>query len=257
MILARYHDGSQARWGLVEGHKVTALAGDPFAGYSRGPGTADLSEVTLLPPGPPTKIVAISGNYPGRAAELGLPLPAVPQILLKPPSAVIGPEQGIVLPPQSNLVEHEAELAIVIGRRARWIAPEEALDYVLGYTCANDVTARDLEQVDRHLSRAKAFDTFCPLGPWIATGLDPADLVVFCSVGGQVRQMTSTREMVFDVRQLIAFVTSVMTLEPGDVILSGTPAGAGPLRDGDRVEIEIEGIGRLANPVVRPLVGDE
>jgi 2-keto-4-pentenoate hydratase/2-oxohepta-3-ene-1,7-dioic acid hydratase in catechol pathway len=257
MIIARYHDQNQVRWGLIEGLKITALAGDPYAGFSRGPATAQLSAVTLLAPCQPTKIVAITGNYPGRAAELGLPVPPVPQILLKPPSAVVGPEQNIVLPPQATLVEHEAELAVVMGRQARWVAPEEALSYVLGFTCANDVTARDLEQVDRHLSRAKAFDTFCPLGPWIATGLDPADLVIFCSVGGQVRQMTSTREMVFDVRQLIAFVTSVMTLEPGDVILTGTPAGVGPLRDGERVEIEIEGIGRLANSVVRPLIGEE
>jgi 2-keto-4-pentenoate hydratase/2-oxohepta-3-ene-1,7-dioic acid hydratase in catechol pathway len=254
MIFVRYLGDGQARWGLAEGHKLTALTGDPFDGYSRGAVVGDLSEVTLLAPCQPSKIVAVSGNYPGRAAELGTTLPSVPQLYFKPPSAVIGPEQPILLPPQSNLVEHEAELAIVIGQQARWVAPEDALTYILGYTCGNDVTARDLEQTDWNLSRAKAFDTFCPLGPRIVTGLDPADLVIFCSVTGQVRQMTSTREMAFNVRQLIAFITSVMTLEPGDVILTGSPAGVGPLRDGDRVEIEIEGVGRLANPVVRPLM---
>jgi 2-keto-4-pentenoate hydratase/2-oxohepta-3-ene-1,7-dioic acid hydratase in catechol pathway len=252
MIYARYRIDGEARWGWVEGHRVGSIVGDPFGPHSRGQTMADLSEVTLLAPCQPSKIVAVSTNFPGRADERDLALPPVPQIHLKPPSAVIGPEQPILLPPQSNQVEHEAELAVVIGRQARWVTPEEALGFVLGYACANDVTARDLEQADLHLTRAKAFDTFCPLGPWIVTGLDPADLVIFCSVSGQVRQMTSTREMAFSVPQLIAFISSVMTLEPGDVILAGTPAGVGPLRDGERVEIEIEGVGRLANPVARP-----
>lgn len=253
MIYALYLKDGEQHWGWIEGQKVGAVKGDPFGEHTRGAKVAELSEVTLLAPCRPTKVITVTTNFPGRATEQGRPVPAVPQIFLKPPSAVIGPERAIILPPQSQQVEHEAELAVVIGRRARWVAPEDALACVLGYTCANDVTARDLVQADGQLTRAKAFDTFCPLGPWIVTGLDPADLVIFCSVSGQVRQMTSTREMAFSIPQLVAFISSVMTLEPGDVILSGTPAGVGPLVDRDRVEIEIEGIGRLANPVTRPL----
>lgn len=249
MIYARYLKDGEERWGWIEGQKVGAVTGDPFGKHTRGGTVAELSEMTLLAPCQPTKIVAVSSNFPGRAREAGHEPPAVPQIFLKPPSAIIGPEQPIVLPPQSQQVEHEAELAVVIGRQARWVTPEDALTYVFGYTCANDVTARDLQATDQQLTRAKAFDTFCPLGPWIATGLDPADMVIFCSVSGQVRQMTSTREMTYSTPQLVAFISSVMTLEPGDVILTGTPGGVGPLRDGDRVEIEIEGIGRLSNPV--------
>jgi 2-keto-4-pentenoate hydratase/2-oxohepta-3-ene-1,7-dioic acid hydratase in catechol pathway len=252
MIYARYRINGEAQWGWVEGQRVGALVGSPFGPHSRGPAVADLSEVTLLAPCQPSKIVSIIYNFPARADELGEAVPAVPQFVLKPPSTIIGPEQAILLPPQSNQVEHEAELAVIMGRQARWVTPEDALAHVLGFACANDVTARDLEQADHQLTRAKAFDTFCPLGPWIVTGLDPADMVIFCSVSGQVRQMTSTREMVFNAPQLIAFISSVMTLEPGDVLLVGTPAGPGPLKDGDRVEIEIEGIGRLANPVHRP-----
>ena len=252
VIYARFRIHEEERWGWVEGQRVGAVTGSPFAAHSRGPAIADLSEVTLLAPCLPTKIVAVTLNFPGRAEETGQPLPAVPQIFLKPTSSVVGPEQPILLPPQSNQVEHEAELGVVMGRQTRWVTPGDALSHVLGFTCGNDITARDLEETDHQLTRAKAFDTFCALGPWIVTGLDPADMVIFCSVNGQVRQMTSTREMAFSVPQLIAFISSIMTLEPGDVILAGTPPGVGPLRDGDRVEIEIEGIGRLANPVVKP-----
>ncbi len=154
-----------------------------------------------------------------------------------------------MIPPQSTQVEHEAELAVVIGRRARWVSVEDALKFVWGYTCANDVTARDLEQRDSQMTRGKGFDTFCPLGPWVSTDVDPADLVVMCKVNGQVRQMSSTRELRFSAPQLIAFISSVMTLEPGDVILTGTPAGVGALNAGDSVEVEIEGIGTLVNTV--------
>ncbi|HKZ69119.1 MAG TPA: fumarylacetoacetate hydrolase family protein, partial [Anaerolineales bacterium] len=197
----------------------------------------------------PSKIIAVSQNYAARSAEEGLPRPDLPPLFLKPPSAVIGHGDEIILPPQSSQVEHEAELAVIIGRRARWVSVEDALKFVWGYTCANDVTARDLERRDSQLTRCKGFDTFCPLGPWVSTDVDPADVVITCTVNGQVRQMTSTREMVFSVPQLIAFISSVMTLEPGDVILTGTPAGVGPLTPGDRVEINIEGIGTLTNTV--------
>jgi 2-keto-4-pentenoate hydratase/2-oxohepta-3-ene-1,7-dioic acid hydratase in catechol pathway len=173
----------------------------------------------------------------------------VPLLFFKPPSAVIGPGAAILVPPQSQRVEHEAELAAVIGRRGRWISPEEALHHVFGYTVANDVTARDLQFRDSQWTRGKGFDTFCPLGPWIETDFDPADALITCHVNGEMRQMASTRDMVFSVRQLIAFASSVMTLEPGDILLTGTPAGVGLLLPGDTVEVTIEGLGALSNPV--------
>jgi 2-keto-4-pentenoate hydratase/2-oxohepta-3-ene-1,7-dioic acid hydratase in catechol pathway len=176
-------------------------------------------------------------------------VPEVPLLFLKPPSSVIGPGETIVLPPQSQKIEHEAELAVVIGKRGRWLDPENAKDFILGYTIANDVTARDLQRRDGQWTRGKGFDTFCPIGPWIETEFDPADAVVTCSVNGELRQMGSTRDMVFSVRQLVAYISSVMTLEPGDVILTGTPSGVGQLADGDHVRINIEGVGELHNNV--------
>jgi 2-keto-4-pentenoate hydratase/2-oxohepta-3-ene-1,7-dioic acid hydratase in catechol pathway len=211
---------------------------------------AELPEVKVLPPVMPSKIIAVSQNYDTRVVEQGLARPEIPLLFLKPPSAVVGPGQPVILPPQSQQVEHEAELAVIIGRRTRWVSVEDALKFVWGYTCANDVTARDLQHRDSQLTRSKGFDTFCPLGPWVSTDLDPADVVITCSVNGQLRQMTSTREMVFSVPQLIAFISSVMTLLPGDVILTGTPAGVGPLAAGDQVDVEIEGIGLLSNQVL-------
>jgi len=160
-----------------------------------------------------------------------------------------GPGEPILIPPQSSQVEHEAELAVVLGQRGRWLTPEEAGEAILGYTVANDVTARDLQRRDGQWTRGKGFDTFCPLGPWIETDLNPADALITCWVNGQIRQMASTRDMVFPVRQLIAFASSVMMLEPGDIILTGTPAGVGPLESGDVLTAEIEGIGELSNPV--------
>ncbi len=176
-------------------------------------------------------------------------MPDLPLLFLKPPSAVIGPEDTVRLPPQSGSVEHEGELAVVIGKRGRWITIDEAPDYILGYTAANDVTARDLQRRDSQWTRGKGFDTFCPLGPWIDTDLDPADALITCSVNGQLRQMGSTRDLVFPVYELVAFTSSIMTLEPGDVILTGTPSGVGPLVEGDEVTVEIDGIGSLTNRV--------
>jgi 2-keto-4-pentenoate hydratase/2-oxohepta-3-ene-1,7-dioic acid hydratase in catechol pathway len=197
----------------------------------------------------PGKIVCIGRNYADHAREHQAAIPEVPLIFLKPPSAVIGPGAPILLPPQSQQVEHEGELVIVIRKKTRWISPENALDYVLGFTAGNDVTARDLQNRDGQWTRGKGFDTFCPIGPWIETEFDPADSVITCSVNGEMRQMASTRDMVFNVRQIIAFISSVMTLEAGDMIMTGTPAGVGPLKHGDVVEVVIEGIGALQNPV--------
>lgn len=247
MIYLRYRSHNEARYGWLDGARIGALIGDAFGEFKRDVIVAELRDVTLLPPVQPSKIVAVGENYVSRFQEQNWPRPDIPPIFLKPPSAVIGHLGQIVLPPQSSQVEHEAELAAIIGRRARWVSVEDALKFVWGYTCAIDVTARDLEAQDGHPTRCKGFDTFCPLGPWLSTDVDPADAVITCTVNGQVRQMASTRDMIFSVPQLLAFVSSVMTLEPGDVILTGTPAGVGALRPGDRIEVEIEGIGKLVN----------
>ncbi len=208
-----------------------------------------LSGAKLLAPAQPSKIVALGLNYRDHAHELGMPLPSEPLIFLKPPSAIIGPEEEIILPPQSKRVDYEAELAIVIGRAAKNVSPDEALSYVLGYTCFNDVTARDLQQKDGQWTRAKSFDTFAPFGPWIETDLDPSDLKIEARVNGERKQFSSTRELVFSVPEIVAFVSQVMTLFPGDLIATGTPPGVGPLFPGDTVEIEIEGLGILRNKV--------
>lgn len=251
MIYLRYKkfEDDAPTYGWMEDGLVGAVDGAPFEEHARGSLTTEVDKVTLLPPVQPSKIVCVGGNYDARLTERGLEPAGIPRFFLKPPSAVIGPGEPIVIPPQSQYVEYAAELAIVIGRRARWVSVEDALRFVLGYTCANDVTARDLLQSDARSTRGKSFDTFQPLGPWIVSTVDPADLVIVSNVNGQVRQMASTRDQRFSAPQLIAFLSSVMTLEPGDVILTGTPGGVGPLAAGDVVEIEIEGIGELRNPV--------
>ena len=203
----------------------------------------------LLAPVRPSKIVCVGRNYTAHAEELGHAVPDRPLLFLKPPSAVIGPGAPILLPPDSAQVEHEAELGVVIGRRCRHLDPVDAMDAVLGFTCVNDVTARDLQRADGQFARGKGFDTFCPVGPWIDTDLDPADLRVTCRVGDTVRQDGRTSLMMFDLPTLLATISRVMTLEVGDLIATGTPAGVGPLTDGDTVVVEIEGLGALRNPV--------
>jgi 2-keto-4-pentenoate hydratase/2-oxohepta-3-ene-1,7-dioic acid hydratase in catechol pathway len=256
MRFIRYQQGNTPpHYGWLFENNVGLLDGTPFGEHRRSEATIPLRKVKLLAPVLPGKIIAVGRNYAEHAREHGEVVPPAPLIFLKPPSSVIGPGETICLPPQSKQVEHEAELAVVMGRSGRWIPPEWAQDYVLGYTCANDVTARDLQRSDGQWTRAKGFDTFCPLGPWIETDFDPADAVVTCRVGGAMRQMASTREMAFSVAQLIAYISTVMTLEPGDVILTGTPAGVGPLEVGDVVEVDIEGLGTLHNPVALEQVG--
>ncbi|MBI4770018.1 MAG: fumarylacetoacetate hydrolase family protein [Chloroflexi bacterium] len=246
---SRTGSDADARYGWLNGEEIGALEGSPFGEFSRGGVVSALADVVLLPPCQPGKILCVGRNYPAQVQEAGVEAPALPLLFLKPPSSLLGHGGVIRLPAQSQQVEHEAELAVVIGKRARFVAPEAATDYIFGYTIANDVTARDLQQQDGQWTRAKGFDTFCPLGPWIVTGLDPADRVIYCEVNGQMRQMGATREMVFPIPQLVAFASGVMTLLPGDVILTGTPAGVGPLAEGDEVVVEIEGIGRLRNTV--------
>jgi 2-keto-4-pentenoate hydratase/2-oxohepta-3-ene-1,7-dioic acid hydratase in catechol pathway len=250
MRFVRYQQGrDEPRYGWVYEDRVGALEGSPFGDYRRLDADTPLAKVRLLAPVLPTKIIALGRNYVDHAKEHNVEVPTIPGIFLKPPSAVIGPNETIVLPPQSQKVEHEAELAVVIGKAGRWIAAEAVPQHILGYTIANDVTARDLQRADLQWTRGKGFDTFCPLGPWIETELDPADALISCRVSGELRQMGSTREMVFNIAQQIVFISAVMTLLPGDIILTGTPAGVGPLRAGDVLETAIEGIGVLRNPV--------
>jgi len=239
----------EPRWGWISGDQVGAINGSPFQAFRRKPADRTLESVILLPPCQPSKIICVGRNYAAHAAEHDSQVPEIPLLFFKPPSALVSHEEAIILPPQSDRVEHEAELVVVIGKKGRWIRPENAGEYIFGYTIGNDVTARDLQREDPQWTRAKGFDTFCPLGPWIETELDPSDLLVTCRVNGQVRQMASTHDMVFNIPHLIAYASAIMTLEPGDLILTGTPAGVGLLVDGDLVNIEIQGIGALENPV--------
>ncbi len=251
MRIIRYQsrDGT-AHYGWILENAVGRIEGDPFGEFRRLETDESLEKVRLLAPVTPGKILCVGRNYVAHAREHGAEVPDLPLLFLKPPTSVIGPGDKIVLPPQSEQVEHEAELGVVIGRRGRWIAPEQAMEYISGYTIGNDVTARDLQRRDGQWTRSKGFDTFCPLGPWIQTDFDPADALVTCHVNGEMRQMASTRDMVFSVRQLIAFASSIMTLEPGDILLTGTPAGVGPLLPGDVVKAGIEGLGELENSVI-------
>jgi 2-keto-4-pentenoate hydratase/2-oxohepta-3-ene-1,7-dioic acid hydratase in catechol pathway len=203
----------------------------------------------LLPPTTPTKIVAVGRNYAEHAKELGNEAPSEPIIFLKPPSALLAPNGTIVRPSQSQRVDYEGELAMVIGKRARNVPAARWRDFVLGFTCANDVTARDLQKKDGQFTRGKGFDTFCPIGPCIETELDPSDLALTTRVNGEIKQSGRTSMMMFPCAVILEFISAVMTLEPGDVILTGTPAGVGPLASGDTVEVEIEGIGTLRNDV--------
>jgi len=251
MRIVRYEtqDGRKPKYGWLLDDRVGEIRGNPFGRYRRNEAQTPLADVKLIPPCEPSKIVCVGRNYVEHARELGNEVPKVPLIFMKPPSSIIANGGTIILPPQSAQVEHEAELVVVVGKRGRNVTTEDARKYIFGYTVGNDVTARDLQKADGQWTRAKGFDTFCPFGPWIDTEFDPADAVITCRVNGQMRQMASTRDMVFNVGVLIAYVSSVMTLEPGDLIFTGTPAGVGELKNGDRVEVEIEGLGSLSNTV--------
>jgi 2-keto-4-pentenoate hydratase/2-oxohepta-3-ene-1,7-dioic acid hydratase in catechol pathway len=239
-------------YGRLEHDAFLQLPGLPGVGEPAAPMAAfALDEVRLLAPCTPGKIVCIGRNYVEHAAEHGADVPKEPLMFLKPPSSLIGPGDAIVLPRLSTQVEHEAELAVVIGRQARHLTQDNALSCVLGYTVANDVTARDLQRRDGQWSRAKGFDTFCPLGPWIETRLESHSQRITCEVNGVLRQSGMTGDMVFAVPLLLEYITAVMTLEPGDVLLTGTPAGVGRLEAGDTVAIEISGIGKLKNLAIQ------
>jgi len=237
-------------YGAVEPEGIQVHRGTPFVAWEPTETVLPFAEVHLLAPVFPTKIVAVGRNYADHAAEMSRDVPAEPVIFLKPATAVIGPDAPVVIPPESSEVYHEAELAIVVGKVSHLVAAEDAGAHILGYTAGNDMTARDLQHRDGQWTRAKGFDTFCPLGPAIETELDPQGLSITCSVNGEIRQDGTTDDMVHGVAELFSFVTSVMTLLPGDVVLTGTPAGVGPVRPGDHMEVVIERIGALRNPVV-------
>jgi 2-keto-4-pentenoate hydratase/2-oxohepta-3-ene-1,7-dioic acid hydratase in catechol pathway len=251
---ARLPDGT-VRFGLVEDHPsvgtFTPVEGTLLDGrWSAAGASVPLDAVVLLCPVEPSKVIGIGTNYHAHAVEMGRALPAVPKMFLMPSTAVIGPDDPIQVPPGTNRVDHEAELAVVIGKAARRVSVTDALHHVVGYTACNDVTARDFQKADTVFARAKGFDSFCPLGPWVAVDLDPTNLRVQARVDGQLRQDGRTSDLIFDVAQLVSFVSHVMTLLPGDVIATGTPAGVGPLVAGNVVEVEVEGIGTLRNRVV-------
>lgn len=237
-------------FGVVQDDQVWLIQPHPFTDFTVTDQVAPLERVRLLAPVIPSKVLCVGRNYAAHASEMGHEVPAEPLIFAKLSTSVIGPGDAIRLPALSAEVHHEAELAVVIGRVARKVPVEDALAYIAGYTCANDVTARDLQHQDGQWTRGKGFDTFGPLGPWIETEVDPNALTVRCLVNGELRQEGSTKDLVFGVGELIAYCSAFATLLPGDVILTGSPSGVGPLRDGDTVEVEIDGVGTLVNPVV-------
>ena len=249
MRLVRFRFGDRIATGVVEGDAVRALAGTFFENPVPSGEEIPLDDVRLLAPVLPSKVVCLGKNYAAHAAEFGGEVPEEPLVFLKPSTSVSGPGDPIPLPPISNRVDYEGELAVVIGRIARNVRAEETFRYILGYTCGNDVTLRDLQKKDDQWARAKGFDGSCPLGPWVETELDPIDVHLQTRVNGEVRQSASTSDMVFGVATIIEFVTAFMTLLPGDVVMTGTPEGVGKLEPGDRVEVVIDGIGVLLNPV--------
>ncbi|MEV4674703.1 MULTISPECIES: fumarylacetoacetate hydrolase family protein [Actinomadura] len=252
MRIARFSTDDGMSFGVVEENTVAAIAAHPFGEPTFTGQRLPLADVRLLAPILPSKIIAIGKNYADHVREMGGDAPpAEPVIFSKPSTAVIGPGEAITYPEKlSERVDHEGELAVVIGRMCREVPASRAAEVILGYTCANDVTARDLQQKDGQWTRAKGFDTFCPIGPWIETEADPADLAITTSVNGEVRQDARTSQLLHDVPALVEYVSQVMTLLPGDVILTGTPAGVGPMQIGDEVTVTIEGIGSLTNRVV-------
>jgi 2-keto-4-pentenoate hydratase/2-oxohepta-3-ene-1,7-dioic acid hydratase in catechol pathway len=259
--IARFSLDGNVGFGAVEGEPsepdslvADVIRGIPFADFELSGTKVPLSKVRLLPPVLPSKVVAIGRNYAEHAAELGHQVPDVPFAFFKPSTSVVGPGDGVRYPPFTRELHHEAELAVVIGRLCREVPRERAAEVILGYTCANDLTARDVQRAEKQWARAKGFDGACPLGPWVETGLSLAqagDLAITCTVNGELRQAGRTDQMINGIADLIVNVTEAMTLLPGDVLLTGTPAGVGPLSVGDEVAVSIEGIGTLTNKVIK------
>ena len=250
MKVARFSNGADPRFGIVDGPELVVLKGHPLvAGYQTTGERIPLKEVKLLAPTIPSKIVCIGKNFADHAAEIGEEVTAEPLIFFKPSSAIVGHGDAIVIPPQSKQVELEAELCLVIGKLAKNVSEEKALEYLWGVTIANDVTARDLQFGDGQWARSKGFDSFCPLGPWVETEFSPDGQVIESRINGEVRQNVAITEMVHNIPSIISYVSKNMSLLPGDIILTGSPAGISVINSGDMIECEIEGIGILSNPV--------
>ena len=251
MRIVRFVLNERTGYGILRGEQVLSLEGSPCDGFAETGEVLALGKVNLLAPCEPSKIIALALNYRHHAAEFGRPVPEEPLIFMKPSTSIIGPDAQIVYPRMSRRVDYEAELAVVMAKPTRQVSEDQALAYVLGYTCFNDVTARDLQKKDGLFTRAKGFDTFAAMGPWLETEIsDPDNVMVEAYLNGERRQHSTTSNMVFGVRRLISFISQVMTLLPGDVIATGTPSGIGPMRPGDVVEIKVEGIGTLRNRVL-------
>jgi 2-keto-4-pentenoate hydratase/2-oxohepta-3-ene-1,7-dioic acid hydratase in catechol pathway len=253
--IARFSADDGVAFGVVDGdpgaETVVPISGHPFGELQLAGPPRPLADVRLVAPVLPSKIVAVGRNYADHAAELGNEVPAEPLIFLKPSTSIIGPYETIAYPTElSSRVDYEGELAVIIGRLCREVTVERAPEVIFGYTCANDVTARDLQKSDPQWTRGKGFDTFCPLGPWVTTDLDTSDLELTTTLAGEVKQTGRTSQFIFGIPHLIAYISQVMTLVPGDVILTGTPAGVGPMQVGDQVSVTIDGIGTLTNRVV-------
>jgi 2-keto-4-pentenoate hydratase/2-oxohepta-3-ene-1,7-dioic acid hydratase in catechol pathway len=254
MKIVRIKSGDDIAYGVADAEGVLVYNGSPFVAWEPTESVVPWNNVTLLAPVIPTKVLCVGKNYEDHAAEFGGEVPEEPLIFMKPATAVVGTNANVVYPAITKEVHHEAELAVVISKPARNIKAEDASQYIFGYTAANDVTARDLQRKDGQWTRAKGFDTFCPLGPAIETELDPLErLAVICRVNGEVRQAGFTSDMVFGVAEVMEYVTAFTTLLPGDVILTGTPSGVGKVEPGDLMEVEVDGIGVLANRVTAPL----
>ena len=250
MKIVRYQDGPAIKWGVIEEGGVREMDGDPYGHFHLTSKIKKMEEVRLLAPCLPSKIVAIGLNYRDHAEEVKLEIPKEPVFFIKPSTSVIGPGEAIVFPKMSRRVDYEGELAIVIKKTAKSVPEEKAGDYILGYTCLNDVTARDLQPKNGQWTLSKGFDTFAPIGPWIATDIDPSQLEISTFLNGERRQHSNTKNLIFACKSLVSYVSQVMTLLPGDVIATGTSSGIGKMAVGDRVDVVIEGIGTLSNTIV-------
>ena len=252
MKIYRYRHNKKTSYGVLKEDLLYPVVGSIYRKFGLNTKGIPISDVTLLPPSKPTKIVAIGRNYKDHAAEMGKPLPAEPLIFLKPPSALVGPNEIIVYPAMSKRVDYEGELAVVIRKKAHLIVErDDVQEYVLGYSCFNDITARDLQRKDVQFTRGKSFDTFASLGPCIATDVDPASLKLKTFLNGKLKQSGNTKNLIFSIPYLVRFISQIMTLNPGDIIATGTPAGIGPMAPGDRVDVQIDGIGVLSNKVLK------
>ncbi|MEO8246616.1 MAG: fumarylacetoacetate hydrolase family protein [Chloroflexota bacterium] len=252
MRIVRYRGSHGSAWGvLTDGNRVHGTSGSPFVDLvATAEVMGELGDIELLAPATPSKVICVGRNYRGHAAEFSNPVPEEPLLFMKPPSSIIGPGAAIHYPSLSRRVDPEAELVLVIGREAHRVSAADAMAHVGGYTCGNDVTARDIQKSDGQWTRGKGFDTFCPIGPWIETELDPTDVRVTCSVDGETRQDGRTRDLIFPIPYLIEYISRFTRLLPGDLVMTGTPEGVAPMDVGSTVTVEVEGIGALTNTVV-------